>query len=95
MKSYEVCPWNYTCIGLGCKKPNDELCPMSNVGAQQKPMTNADRIRAMTDEELAVFICEKCPECTTTICPGAEMCNGVDGRANGLKKWLQQPAEGD
>lgn len=29
---------------------------MSNVSAYQKPPTNADRIRAMSDEELAEFI---------------------------------------
>lgn len=39
---------------------------------QPKPMTNADRIRAMTDEELANFVHEGCPyieeECTMKGC---------------------------
>ena len=61
-------------------------------------MTNADRIRAMSDEELAKFInrvvlchhlrnegnCEKCP-----IHP-AKPCD-----TEGIVKWLQQPAEED
>lgn len=59
-------------------------------------ITNADRIRAMSDEELAVFLsrdlkepCDYCQlavfegACTETLCEDAMM------------KWLQQPAEGD
>ena len=57
---------------------------------EAKPMTNGDRIRAMTDEELARFICNKYTEC---ICPGAYMCNARDGKANGMVKWLKQPVE--
>ncbi len=60
--------------------------------AEQKPMTNADRIRAMTDEELAVFICQWC-QCVEGYCPGVKMCVFAVGKANGLLKWLQQPAE--
>ena len=62
---------------------------------QPKPMTNADRIRAMTDEELAVFICDRVDTCSEKRCPGAELCRGEEGKANGLKKWLQQPVEED
>lgn len=54
------------------------------------PDTNADRIRSMTDEELAILIC-KAYECYR--CPGEELCNCVEGKANGAMKWLQQPAE--
>lgn len=58
------------------------------------PFINADRIRAMSDEELAVFLsrglkepCDYCQlavfegACTETLCEDAMM------------KWLQQPAE--
>ena len=58
-----------------------------------KPMTNADRIRAMTDSELAEFLCNKISNCFDSTCPGAELCVAGDGKANGLKKWLEQPAE--
>lgn len=61
----------------------------------QPRKTNSERIRAMSDEELAAFICDRCNECSPKTCPGAEMCNGKDGRSNGLVKWLQQPAEED
>lgn len=57
------------------------------------PQTNADRIRAMSDEELAVFICDRCSDCSIEVCPGADMCNGRDGRSNGLVKWLKQPVK--
>ena len=58
----------------------------------EKPQTNADRIRAMSDEELAEDICDvlMCAQC-----PALCLCNSTDGKANGLKKWLQQPAEGE
>ena len=54
VRCYQLCNWNYP--HLGCVKPNDEICPMSNIASQEKPQTNADRIRAMSDEELAEFI---------------------------------------
>lgn len=57
-----------------------------------KPITNADRIRAMSDEELAAFLCKKFG-CHSDTCPGIELCNPNEGKANGLLKWLQQPAE--
>ena len=50
-------------------------------------MTNADRIRSMSDEELKKFICSmfKC-----------EFCDFELGERCGLLNWLQQPAqEGD
>lgn len=70
-----------TCIHNSCLKDGYE------------PVTNADRIRAMTDEELAHWICKRLPSCSVETCPGAELCNGTDGLSNGLVKWLQQPCE--
>lgn len=60
---------------------------------EEKP-TNADRIRAMSDEELAEFLCDRTENCNLGYCPGADLCNCVDGKANGYLKWLKQPAEG-
>lgn len=56
------------------------------------PMTNADRIRSMTDEELAAFLCKKFG-CHSDTCPGIELCKPNEGKANGLLKWLQQPVK--
>ena len=50
-----------------------------------KPITNADRIRSMSDEQLANFVHEGCTyieeECT------------MKGCVKCILEWLQQPAE--
>ena len=51
---------------------------------EAKPKTNADRIRAMTDKELAKIITGECP-------PGGEKCNGSCGTC--WLKWLRSPVE--
>jgi hypothetical protein len=83
-----------------CDQTNcDDCCPLAN-DEQTKPMTNADRIRAMTDEELADWIAR------TQIANVAEALEivGVQWeRKAGMKdemskevlEWLQQPAKGD
>ena len=55
--------------------------------------TNADRIRAMSDKELGVWICEHALSCGC--CVGLELCRIEDGIANGAVKWLQQPPKGE
>ena len=53
-----------------------------------KAQTNADRIRAMTDEELARFFIGDSPNyCHTGLCLDGETCIGC------FLEWLQQPAE--
>ena len=58
-------------------------------------MTNADRIRAMSDEELATFISEIADECErNTECN--QHCYGCDIEycvRESCLKWLQQPVE--
>ena len=74
--------------GIGCKP-----CPSCNgTGFHEVDMTNAERIRAMSDEELAKWLCQWCT-CVEGYCPGVKMCVFSAGKANGLLKWLQQPAE--
>lgn len=62
----------------------------------EKPQTNADRIRAMSDEELAdnwmkdVVVCHRCAyveECECDEYVTVEKCK------EGLLEWLKQPAE--
>jgi hypothetical protein len=56
---------------------------------EQKPKTNADRIRAMSDVELAYWV--MCPHDDVCDCPGAP-----DGDCmKCVLQWLQQPAEED
>lgn len=57
------------------------ICPeCCGAGVQFVPTTNADRIRAMSDEELAAWMAE---------------CNAYREYANASQwlPWLQQPAE--
>ena len=86
---------------MECKYNHDGDC--CNSGAAQYmckckmpcvyivPMTNADRIRAMSDEELAEFLCGiSTAECCDRSCPARHICGYGD---SGMIKWLQQPAK--
>ena len=76
---------------------------------ENKITTNADRIRAMSDEELADFFFES-PEIEFTVCEYCEYFGGhtsdtpckhdmgrclVPSKNEAFKKWLKQPAEGE
>ena len=52
-------------------------------------MTNAQKIRAMNDEELAEFLDENAEYCHVGLCKDGETCRIC------CLKWLQQPAEED
>ena len=55
--------------------------------------TNADRIRAMSDEELvgAIFCTVEC-----SCCPVSEVCKSKKGACTDkILEWLKQPAEGE
>ena len=59
---------------------------------QERKMTNADRIRAMSDEELAKFLTNPC-ECTVDpTVDGYREC-GNKLCIQYLLEWLKQPAE--
>ena len=66
------------------------------------PMTNADRIRAMSDEEIAEYVCRNSINTLCDIICGGE-CNAISTlKRSGdwackeiVMKWLQQPAEED
>lgn len=60
----------------------------------RQSMTNADRIRAMSDEELAKFIATPCQCEVRPKRDGFREC-GNDLCLQYLLKWLQQPAEED
>ena len=58
-------------------------CAITVLGGEVK--TNADRIRAMSDEELAEILCVDVCGCPSRDCrPTCELC---------IKEWLEQPAE--
>lgn len=75
-----------------CSKKNNltikrKRCPMAKVEYVQ---TNADRIRAMSDEELADFIDEP------ILCKGHGLGDCMSKGCNKcILEWLKQPAEVD
>ena len=90
----------YNTLG-GCKvKEYNAICPLTNMVTPitEYKMTNADRIRAMSDEELAglirvIYMSEECPICTLECetCFFKEVCAGTYfGKEI---EWLKQPAE--
>lgn len=54
-----------------------------------KVLTNGDRIRSMTDEELGKFMCSRL-DCYGSDCPGKHLCHPGN---NGLVEWMKKPAE--
>ena len=70
-------------------------CDYKDCPWRTEPITNADRIRAMSDKELAELMrsmmdCDSCGNMFSFKCDGSyEHCSSV------CLKWLQQPAESD
>ena len=50
-------------------------------------MTNSERLRAMSDKELAEALCDLRADCHE--CPGYNYCTYGNGHGNGLLKWLE------
>ena len=79
----QACPYNTL---DGCKvKEYNAICPLTNMATPvtEYRMTNADRIRAMTDEELEKFI--------RTVANKGWLQIGLSD----VLHWLQQSAEGE
>lgn len=53
-------------------------------------LTNYERLRYSKPEKMAETLCNWI-DCQT--CPGKDLCNHKDGKANGLVKWLKQQEE--
>ena len=67
----------------------EKTCPNF---VESKPTTNADKLRAMTDEELAVWMvqwtdCYECVARTRGCCQSDESC------ASSICNWLKQEAD--
>ena len=67
------------------------ICRSCN-GSGERPMTNADRIRAMSDEELAVFLANPC-ECSVSPTEDGYRECGNELCKQHLLEWLQQPTK--
>ena len=84
----------------GCKvKEYNAICPMSNLATNtQKPHTNADRIRAMSDEELADYmaktqIANVAEALKIARIPWEQHPDLQEITAKECLEWLKQPAE--
>ena len=59
-----------------------------------KPQTNADRIRSMSDEELAELLCNfRSCDADEYICEGCKAAKYCRAGHAGTIDWLQQPAK--
>ena len=80
----QACPYNTL---YGCKvKEYNAICPLTNMVTPitEYKMTNADRIRAMSDEELDYFLHK--------VTYGMDECPYEYGSEKALE-WLQNPEE--
>ena len=82
-------------IEMPCSKTNCRYfadCLATYEEYSGKPMTNADRIRAMSDEELAEFLSDDERACP----PKWHNCRKHINECGGCwLEWLKQPAEGE
>ena len=61
-----------------------------------KSVTNADRIRSMSNEELSKFLCEfRSCDSDGYPCSGCKAESYCRSGHTGMEDWLQQPAEED
>lgn len=91
-KAYALCPTRHLCGSRECATFADHSeCAAFNKSVDDKPMTNADRIRAMSDEELVDFL-NNFNVCDTR---SNEKCRFVflADCWECVLDWLRQPAE--
>ena len=91
------------CTGMRCPMQAGyqvDECDYKDCPWRTEQMTNADRIRAMSDEELVVFLdgfSGRCLDCAedekNKSCPIYK--EGRYCRPRDIMDWLQKPAEGE
>ena len=84
---HEECEYN---AQPDCVLPEGAQCPHGVPTVP--PVTNADKIRAMSDEELAKYLSNPCDCAVDPERDGYREC-GNDLCVKYLLEWLQQPAE--
>ena len=84
------------CMHAG--KDREFVCPggVSCKITKKRGMTNADRIRAMSDEELSEWLCKAidCVFCKAYI-QNVSIHSRCENPVRGIFYWLQQPAKED
>lgn len=92
------------CTGMRCPMQVGYIaneCDYKDCPYRIEPITNADRIRAMSDKELAEFLtyinptnCQDCAFSHGWRCqPDRDDYSDFEKCEEGRKGWLQQPAE--
>ena len=92
------------CTGMRCPMQvgyKVDECNFKDCSYRTEPITNADSIRAMSDEELAEFLtyinptnCQDCAFSYGWRCqPDRDDYSDFEKCEEGRKRWLQQPAE--
>lgn len=68
-------------------------------GAYKKPLTNADHIRAMSDEEMATFLYDRSDEYFFPMWTSSKLCvtttNEILNTEQAWLRWLKSPMGGD
>lgn len=94
------------CTGMRCPMQvgyKVDECNFKDCLYRTEPITNADRIRAMSDDELAEFLtyinptnCQDCAFSHGWRCqPDRDDYSDFEKCEEGRKRWLKQPAEGE
>ena len=102
-KAYAMCPTRHLCGSIeDAYFSDDSECATFNQEVEDKPMTNADRIRAMGDEELAAHLndigwdCHLCADHRWLDNEPFLRWEKCDEKCvEHCLEWLQQPAEED
>ena len=82
-----------SCKNTSCGYASEDVIRCGDF-EENTTQTNADRIRAMSDEELAKLFCGFCKN--SKICEGCPMCDvkcAESELAESWVEWLKQPAE--
>lgn len=92
-KAFAMCPTRHLCGSIEEATFADQSeCAAFNKQVEDKPMTNADRIRAMNNYELAVFFAKTKADLYRADLP--VIAYSTQNMKDNLE-WLQEPAEGD
>ena len=94
------------CTGMRCPMQvgyKVDECEFKDCPCRTEPITNADRIRAMSDEELAEFLtylnptnCQDCAFSNGWRCqPDRDDYSDFEKCEEGRKRWLKQSVEGE
>lgn len=89
-----MCKFEHDGDCCNCGSPQYMCKCKPDVCGSAVPMTNADRIRAMPDKELAEFLCHFRSDDAAT-CSGCKSETYCRPGHNGMIDWLQQPVEED